>query len=51
MLDTAGKLLERLLTPRISKSVEEADGLCKRQHSFRPKMTKLGAIQDVIDGI
>ena len=51
MLDTAGKLLKCLLKPRISKSVEEAGGLCKRQHGFRPKMTTLGAIQDLIDGI
>lgn len=51
MLDTAGKLLERLLKPRISKSVEEAGGLSKRQYGFRPKMSTLGAIQDVIDTV
>ena len=51
MLDTADKLLERLLKPRISKSAEEAGGLSKRQHGFRAKMSTIGAIQDVIDGV
>ena len=46
-----GKLLELLLKPRISKSVEEVGGFSKRQHGFRPKISTIGAFQDVIDGV
>lgn len=51
MLDTAGKLLEKLLKPRIAKSVDEAGGLSDRQHGFRPRRSTQGAIHDVIAGV
>ena len=49
MLGTAGKLFERLLKPRIQKSVEKAGELSIRQHGFRPKQSTLGVIEDVIE--
>lgn len=51
MLDTAGKLLEMLLKPRIQKAVEDAGGLSQRQHGFRPGKSTIGAIEDVIAGV
>ena len=51
MLDTAGKLLQYLLKPRIQKSVEKVGGLSNKQHGFRPKISALAAIEDVIEGV
>lgn len=51
MLDTAGKLLEMLLKPRIRAAIENAGGLSKRQHGFRPGRSTIGAIEDVIEGV
>lgn len=50
MLDTAGKLLEALLKPRIQTAVRNSGGLSQRQHGFRPRMSTIGAIQDVLKG-
>lgn len=50
MLDTAGKLLEMLLKPRIHAALENAGGLSTRQHGFRPGRSTIGAIEDVIEG-
>ena len=49
MLDTSGKLFERLLKPRIQKSVEEPGGVSVRQHGFRPKRST--KIQDIIEAV
>ncbi|KAL7724664.1 hypothetical protein ACLKA6_012322 [Drosophila palustris] len=51
MLDTSGKLLERLIKPRLAAAVESAGGLSPRQHGFRPGHSTLGAIHDVIDTV
>ena len=51
MLDAGVKLFERLLKPRIQKSVEAAGGLFIIQHECRPKRSTLGTIEDVIEGI
>ena len=48
MLDSAGKLLERLLKPRLSAAVEAAGGLSERQHGFRVGRSTIGAINDVV---
>lgn len=49
MLDTAGKLLERLLKPRVEKAISSRGGLSKRQHGFRPGKSTIGALNDVVD--
>ncbi|XP_065354618.1 uncharacterized protein LOC135949083 [Calliphora vicina] len=36
MLDTAGKLLERLIKPRLDEAIKAAGGLSRRQYGFRP---------------
>lgn len=51
MLDTAGKLYERLLKPRLKTAVETGGGLSDRQHGFRPGRSTLGAIQDVVSTV
>ncbi|KAH8380864.1 hypothetical protein KR093_006014, partial [Drosophila rubida] len=51
MLDTAGKLLERLLKPRLSTAIERAGGLSNRQHGFRPGRSTAGALQCVIEAV
>lgn len=51
MLDTAGKLLEILLKPRIHAALENAGGLSARQHGFRLGRSTIGAIEDVIEGV
>lgn len=49
MLDTAGKLLERLLKPRLQDAIIEGGGLSMRQHGFRAGMSTIGALRDVVE--
>lgn len=49
MLDTAGKLLERLMKPRLEKAITAGGGLSPRQYGFRPRKSTIGAIKDVVD--
>lgn len=49
MLDTAGKLLERLMKPRIETAINTAGGLSQRQHGFRPGKSTAGALKDVVN--
>lgn len=49
MLDTAGKLMERLLKPRIEEAILAGGGLSKRQYGFRPGKSTIGALKDVVD--
>lgn len=48
MLDTAGKLFERLLKPRLTQAVEVAGGLSDRQYGFRAGRSTIGAVGEVI---
>lgn len=48
MLDTAGKLLERLIKPRLLNAINEKGGLSDKQHGFRPGRSTVGALRDVI---
>lgn len=49
MLDTAGKLMEKLIKPRLQEAIHASGGLSNRQHGFRAKKSTLGALKDVID--
>ncbi|XP_073821380.1 uncharacterized protein [Musca autumnalis] len=49
MLNTAGKLYERLLKQRIEEAIRLKGGLSERQHGFRPGKSTIGAIQEVVD--
>lgn len=48
MSDSAGKLLERLIKPKLEKAIEEKEGLSSRQHGFRPCRSTVGALGEVI---
>ena len=48
MLDSAGKLLAKLLQRRLSAAIKTAGELSERQYGFRPSLT-LGAIADVVE--
>lgn len=48
MLDAAGKLLERLLKPRLAAAIEAAGGLSEQQHGFRRGRSTIGAIAEVV---
>ncbi|KAH8349028.1 hypothetical protein KR084_012541, partial [Drosophila pseudotakahashii] len=47
MLNTTGKLLEKMIKPRLSAAVNRAGGLSPRQFDFRPGRSTIGAIQKV----
>ena len=51
MLNTAGKLLERLIKPRLTAAIEASGGLSPRQHGFRRGRSTIGAIQDVVNAV
>ena len=49
MLDTSGKLLERLLKPRLTAAVENSGGLSARQYGFRPGRSTIDALREVTE--
>lgn len=51
MLDTAGKVFEKLIKPRLVGAIEEAGGLSKRQYGFRPGRSTLGALDEVMESV
>lgn len=51
MLDTAGKLLERMIKPRLQEAISNSGGLSDRQHGFRPSRSTIGALKDVMDAV
>lgn len=48
MLDTAGKLMEKLLRGRLNDAITEAGGLAQRQYGFRPGRSTVDAVRDVV---
>ncbi|XP_035742251.1 uncharacterized protein LOC118450548 [Vespa mandarinia] len=48
MLDTAGKLLEKLLMPRLHAAVKAAGDLAGRQYGFRSGLSTIHAVQEVV---
>lgn len=51
MLDVPGKLLEKLLKPRLTAALNAVGGLSNSQHGFRQGRSTRGAIQDVIASV
>lgn len=49
MLDTAGKLLERLLKPRILAAIQAAGDYSDKQYGFRKGRSTIGAVKEVIE--
>ncbi|CAB0040808.1 unnamed protein product [Trichogramma brassicae] len=48
MLDTAGKILERIICDRLEAFTEGPEGLSERQYGFRKGRSTIDAIEDVI---
>ncbi|CAB0038066.1 unnamed protein product [Trichogramma brassicae] len=48
MLDTAGKILERIICDRLEAFTERPGGLSERQYGFRKGQSTINAIEDVI---
>ncbi|CAB0041209.1 unnamed protein product, partial [Trichogramma brassicae] len=48
MLDTVGKILERIICDRLEAFTERPGGLSERQYGFRKGRSTIDAIQDVI---
>ncbi|GJQ69249.1 hypothetical protein Trydic_g19860 [Trypoxylus dichotomus] len=51
MLDTAGKVLERLIRTRLQAVMEDAGGLSPRQYGFRRGRSTADALREVCDAI
>lgn len=51
MLDTAGKVLEKLLQPRLLSAVRAAGDLSDRQYGFRRGRSTIDAIQEVVEAV
>ena len=51
MLDAAGKLLEKLIKPRLQSAVQEAGDLSNRQFGFRKGRSTVDAIQMVVKAV
>lgn len=49
MLDTAGKVLEKLIRIRLNVAVEAAGGLAQNQHGFREGRSTMRAIQEILE--
>ena len=47
MLDTAGKLLEKNLRPRLQSAIQAAGGLSDRQYGFRPGLSAIDAVKTI----
>ena len=50
MLDTAGKLLEKLIRPRLLEAIQEAGGLSPRQYSFTENKS-IDAVKEVTSAV
>lgn len=51
MLNTAGKVLEKLLQPRLLSAIREAGDLSERQYGFRRGRSTIDAVQEVIEAV
>lgn len=49
MLDNNGKLLERLLKPRLLNAIQDGGNLSPHQHGFRKRKSAVGAVSEVVD--
>lgn len=49
MLDTAGKVYEKLIKLRLTPAIEEGGGLSERQYGFRAGRSTIDAVQNVVE--
>lgn len=51
MLDTAGKLMEKLIKPRLQQAIRDRGDLSARQFGFREGRSTINAIAEVIEAV
>jgi len=51
MLDTAGKVLEKMLRTRLAQAIVSAGDLSPQQHGFRSGHSTIDAIQEVVEAV
>jgi hypothetical protein len=51
MLDTAGKLLEKLIRERLTAAIRSAGDLSPRQYGFRRGLSTIDAVQEVTEAV
>lgn len=51
LLDTSGKLLEKMIKPRLHAAIQSSGGLSERQYGFRQGKCTIGAPKDVISAV
>lgn len=51
MLDTAGKLYEKLLKARLLQAIQDAGDLSDKQYGFRKGRSTIGAVEEVIKAV
>lgn len=49
MIDTCGKLVERIICNRLEDEIETAEGLSKTQYGFRKRRSTIDAIKVIVD--
>ena len=49
MLDTAGKVLEKIIRPRLQSAIQAAGGISDRQYGFRPGLSTIDAVRTVVN--
>ena len=51
LLNTAGKVFELLLRPRLTDAIEAAGGLSDNQHGFHKGRSTIGAVRRVVEAV
>lgn len=51
MLDTAGKVLEKLIKARLARAIKDAGDLSPRQYGFRSGLSTIDAVKEVIEAV
>ena len=49
LLDTAGKVLEKIIRSRLQSAIQAAGGLSDRQYGFRPGLSTIDAVRTVVN--
>ena len=49
MLDTAGKLLEKIIRPRLQSTIQGEGVLSERHYGFRPGLSMIDAVRTVVN--
>lgn len=51
MLDTAGKVLEKLFKTRLTEAIVAAGDLSPHQHGFRARLSTINTVQELVESV